>query len=325
MLFPGDRIERIPAPIAVKSVSNTSHSRLPSRAFNGKLSAVSPGQQETLSNCVSSDSGSTRVREHTGCGMVRLISLAILALVRRCLSDQRTWIQPIVSRAWNYLLDLRLKALCRTDSPDDPIELHESTRTLINMFSKNSYFDRSVLLMLIALEALLFYTFYYREIAWYPPQYFDQTAFLTESYRLQERIHEDGLGTLWMAMTRQGAPNGWLLHIEGALSGLFFGGGRLPQLLINFLAFATLQMVAFVTARAVWISRIYGYMVLGLILCLSTAWIPQGGLFDFRADLMAYCLYGIWACAILRSKLFLDRRRAIGCSLSVHSSWQIDF
>jgi hypothetical protein len=36
----------------------------------------------------------------------------------------------------------------------------------------------------------------------------------------------------------------WLLHIEGALSGLFFGGGRLPQLLINFLAFATLQMVA---------------------------------------------------------------------------------
>jgi hypothetical protein len=109
--------------------------------------------------------------------------------------------------------------------------------TLINMFSKNSYFDRTVLLMLIALEALLFYTFYYREIAWYPPQYFDQTAFLTESYRLQERIHEDGLGTLWMAVTRQGAPNGWLLHIEGALSGLFFGGGRLPQLLINFLAF----------------------------------------------------------------------------------------
>jgi hypothetical protein len=183
------------------------------------------------------------------------------------------------------------------------------------MFLKNSYFDRSVLLMLIALEALLFYTFYYREIAWYPPQYFDQTAFLTESYRLQERIHEDGLGVLWMAMTRQGAPNGWLLHIEGALSGLFFGGGRLPQLLINFLAFATLQMVAFVTARAIWASRIYGYMVLGLILCLTTAWIPQGGLFDFRADLLAYCLYGIWACAILRSKLFLDRRWAIGCSL----------
>jgi hypothetical protein len=47
-----------------------------------------------------------------------------------------------------------------------------------------------------------------------------------------------------MAMTRQGAPNGWLLHIEGAISGLFFGGGRLPQLLINFMASATLQIVA---------------------------------------------------------------------------------
>jgi hypothetical protein len=96
------------------------------------------------------------------------------------------------------------------------------SNTLINMFSKNSYFDRGVLLMLIALEALLFYTFYYREIAWYPPQYFDQTAFLTESYRLQERIHQDGFGTLWMAMTRQGAPK-WLApsHRRSTLRPIF--------------------------------------------------------------------------------------------------------
>jgi hypothetical protein len=55
-------------------------------------------------------------------------------------------------------------------------------------------------------------------------------------------------------------------------------------------------------------------MVLGLILCQTTAW-SVGGLFDFRLDFVAYCLYGLWACAVIRSKLFLDRRRAIGCGL----------
>jgi len=38
-------------------------------------------------------------------------------------------------------------------------------------------------------------------------------------------------------------------------------------------------------------------------------------MFDFIYDLIAYCLYGIWVCAVIRSKLFLDRRWAIGCGL----------
>jgi hypothetical protein len=32
-------------------------------------------------------------------------------------------------------------------------------------------------------------------------------------------------------------------------------------------------------------------------------------------DFSGYCLYGIWACAVIRSKLFLDRRWAIGSGL----------
>ena len=47
----------------------------------------------------------------------------------------------------------------------------------------------------------------------------------------------------------------------------------------------------------------------------STLWFWAGGLFDFRMDFFAYCLYGVWACAVIRSKLFLDRRWAIGCGL----------
>jgi len=183
------------------------------------------------------------------------------------------------------------------------------------MISTNGSFDRRVLLILIAIEAVVFCNFFFREIAWYPPQNFDQTYFLTEAYQLEDRVFSKGIGELWKALWRKGNPSGVLLPIEGAFSGLLFGGTRLPQLCILFIAFSTLQLVAFATARAVWNRRAYGYMVLGLILCQTTAWFWAGGLFDFRLDFVAYCLYGIWACAVVRSKLFLDRRWAIGCGL----------
>ena len=56
------------------------------------------------------------------------------------------------------------------------------------MMTEGNRFDRKVLLGLIILEALLFSSFYIREVAWYPPDNFDQASYLTETYRLQERI-----------------------------------------------------------------------------------------------------------------------------------------
>jgi hypothetical protein len=183
------------------------------------------------------------------------------------------------------------------------------------MISTKSFLDRMVFLILITVESILFCNFFSREIAGYPPQNFDQTSFLTEAYQLEERVSSKGIGELWHALWRKDNPTGVLLPIEGAVSGLTFGGARLPQLSILFIAFGTLQLVAFETARAVWNRRAYGYMVLGLILTQTTTWSEVGGLFDFRLDFVAYCLYGIWACAVVRSKLFLDRRWAIWCAL----------
>jgi hypothetical protein len=183
------------------------------------------------------------------------------------------------------------------------------------MISNKNFLDRTAFLILIAVEAVLFCNFFFREIAGYSPQNFDQTSFLTEAYQLEERVSSKGIGELWSALWRKDNPNGVLLHIEGAVFGLTFGGTRLPQLSILFIAFSALQLIAFETARAVWNRRAYGYMVLGLILAQTTTWSEVGGLFDFRLDFVAYCLYGIWACAVVRSKLFLDRRWAIWCGL----------
>jgi hypothetical protein len=183
------------------------------------------------------------------------------------------------------------------------------------MNSTGKWFDRIILLLLIAVQAVLCYNFYVREIAWYPPANFDQTGYLTTSYFIEDGVRHKGFIELARAIGNRGHPTGVALPIEGALFGLIFGGARLPQLLVIFLAFCALQVFAFTTARAVWNSRAHGYMLLGLILCQTTAWYWAGGLFDFRFDFVAYCLYGIWVCAALRSRLFLDRKWAIACGL----------
>jgi hypothetical protein len=176
-------------------------------------------------------------------------------------------------------------------------------------------FDRRLLFILIALEAVVFFNFYYREVAWYPAQHYDQNAYLFQAYELDERVFSKSLGAFFTALRSNENPSGLLLPIEGALAGLLIGGTRLPQLLVLFISFCALQVFAFATAQAVWGRRAYGYLLLGLILCQTTAWSFAGGLFDFRMDFVAYCLYGIWTCAVVRSNLFLERRWAIGCGL----------
>jgi hypothetical protein len=183
------------------------------------------------------------------------------------------------------------------------------------MMPEKNRFDRTVLLILIVLEALLFSSFYMREVAWYPPDNFDQASYLIETYRLQERILTHGLGQVWKFLWSRGHAAGVLFPIEGALAGIIIGGTRLPQLCVLFIGFCALQVAAFTTARAVWERRDYGFIALGLILSQITLWFSPGGLFDFRMDFLAYCLYGVWACAVIRSQLFLDRYWSLGCGL----------
>jgi hypothetical protein len=184
------------------------------------------------------------------------------------------------------------------------------------MISEKNRFDRTILLGLIVLEALLFSSFYVREVAWYPPDNFDQASYLIETYQLQERVFGHGLGQLWHAFWSRGHAAGVLFPIEGALAGIIIGGTRLPQLCVLFLGFCGLQIAAFTVARSVWKRRAYGYLALGLVLSEITLWFWEGGgLFDFRIDFLAYCLYGIWVCAVIRSQLFLHRNWSLGCGL----------
>src|SRR4029077_7842275 len=164
--------------------------------------------------------------------------------------------------------------------------------------SKIRWRDRKLLWILIIAEAVLFWAFYAREIAPYPPQNYDQAVYLTQTYALQEQVSTKGLGEFWRELWRNDHASSLALPIEGAFFGLVLGGARLPQQCVLLVAFCALQIFAFTTARIVFRDRVYGWIALGLILSETTLSFWAGGLFDFRLDFLAYCLYGIWACAV---------------------------
>jgi hypothetical protein len=177
--------------------------------------------------------------------------------------------------------------------------------------------DQAFVAALLILEALFFHKYYVREVAWDVAENNDQAVFLQCSYRIQDDVRHHGPAALGRDLLdpdlRTG--NGWIFPFEGAISALIFGGARLPRLAINFAAFAALQWVAFFTARRVWNRRAFGYAMLGLILSENSPWLFAGGMFDFRMDFLAYCLYGIWACAGLMSGIFLKRRWVVAAAL----------
>jgi hypothetical protein len=183
------------------------------------------------------------------------------------------------------------------------------------MIPNHYQFDRRIFWMLLVFEATLFYSFYVREIKWHSPEYFDQDLYLTQAYRLEEQVLWNGPRALWDDLCSDQHLSGVALPIEGAILGLVFGGTRLPELGVLFVSFCALQAVAFGMSAVVWGHRAFRYAILGLILSQTTLWFIAGGMFDFRIDFLAYCVYGIWACAVLRSKLFLNRSWSLGCGL----------
>ena len=89
------------------------------------------------------------------------------------------------------------------------------------------------------------------------------------------------------------------LSLEGAVMALIFGGSRLPRLFVNFALLCLAQIVVFETMRTQTGRSIYGFAAIGLLLSQAFLFQPAGGLFDFRLDFAAACLYGIWLCSLL--------------------------
>lgn len=164
-------------------------------------------------------------------------------------------------------------------------------------------------------EASIYCGFYNREIVWNLPDFTDQAGFLTVTYGLVERIGMRGWPALVEALTQPVLPTGVLLPVTGALAVGLTGAGRLAALSLNFFAFVGLQALTFHTVRVKTASIPLAYASVALLLCQGVMWFYAGGLFDFRIDFIAYCLFGMWVCAVLLSGSFLHWRWTIIASI----------
>lgn len=171
------------------------------------------------------------------------------------------------------------------------------------------------ILVLLAVQFGLWRQFCLREVTWAYPSNFDQLAYLEQSYQTYDRILQHGLVTgleEGMGMKFGHLPMnaaGATLHLQAALLYLVAGPSRLAALSLNFIYWAAFQLALVGTLR--WLTGRWGatFLGLGLLLTLISPFFPTGGsLFDFRLDFIAFCLFGIFICAVIRSNLFADWR-----------------
>ena len=168
--------------------------------------------------------------------------------------------------------------------------------------------------VLLLLEFLFFIGYAEREIVWAYPNNHDQAQYLFHTYSLYTDHLSNGIAA-WIKYLKDPPSQGILFPVQGFLLCLLFGATRMACLGVNFLLFAALQAFLLYTVR--WLTQDIwlGFIGVGLLLSQVSAFFWAGGLFDYRIDFSAYCLYGIWILVVLRSGVFSDTGWTVGAGL----------
>src|SRR5260370_1932750 len=88
--------------------------------------------------------------------------------------------------------------------------------------------------LLLLAQWQLFCAFVRREVVGFPPPYFDQTAFLTQSYQAYETFLAKGFLGGIRPILKTPSANGVLLPLQPAILPLFFGVSRSTALSLTF-------------------------------------------------------------------------------------------
>jgi hypothetical protein len=170
------------------------------------------------------------------------------------------------------------------------------------VLSKNNL----VLIALFVVEIFVFRSQFKEQIDPYYPLAFDQTSFFLLTYNLVEGFFLKG----WGAFGSQFGSNatGATFPMQAAFLALIGGVSRASMLALNLVYFLLLQSVLFWTVRNKTRGLPSGWIAISLVLSLSSVFNVAGGIYDFRIDFSAMCLYGMWICALLNSNSFTDIR-----------------
>jgi hypothetical protein len=107
-----------------------------------------------------------------------------------------------------------------------------------------------------------------------------------------------------------------LLPIEASLLSLLLGPSRLTALTVNFLHFALLQVALVWVLRATGKRWSVAFLAVGLLLTAAAPFRWAGGIMDFRLDFSALCVFGIFACVLVRTDLFAHRGWSVAAGLA---------
>ena len=168
--------------------------------------------------------------------------------------------------------------------------------------------SRFGLWLLLALQLGLFSQYAQREILWAYPGMFDQATYLVMDYTLYRDVLQSGIVPALGHFLQQSHPTGVMMPLQDAALHFFIGPGRMPDLLLNFGYFALLEGVLFHTVRWLTGRPVLGWVACGLLMMQQTAFVEAGGMFDCRIDFIAYCLYGVFVCLLVRSDGLREKR-----------------
>jgi hypothetical protein len=177
-------------------------------------------------------------------------------------------------------------------------------------------------LALFVAEAVIFYVHVARDVApFYPPK-FDQPVYYLGTYDLIGAVHTKGLMALMDELLRPSNATGTIFVLQGALLALIGGENRTAILSINLVHLFVLQAVLFYVIRSRTGRIDFAWVGMALLLTAHTLFNVAGGIYDYRMDFSAFCLYGICTCLIVWSGSFRHTGRifvvALACIFLVY-------
>lgn len=172
------------------------------------------------------------------------------------------------------------------------------------------------LFVLFAVEAAVFYGQLSVQITPFYPMNFDQAGYIDQVYSLYLSFVDHGWSYLFAfpfvlknaGEVSIGAGTGVGLLMQGVLAAIVGGPGRASLLTLNLIYFYALQVALFVAIGVRTRNTNFSWLAIALLIASVSIFSPAGGIFDFRFDFSAFCLYGVWASLIVSSQVFRDTR-----------------
>ena len=160
---------------------------------------------------------------------------------------------------------------------------------------------------LLVVETAVFYWTFMHNVAPFYPINSDQTSYYLDTYRI--------IANGWPAVVDEFIfgrhATGVGLTVQGAILGLLFGANRAVIASLNLAYFLVLQLVLFSVIFARTRSLHLSWLGIAFLISCQTIFNAAGGIYDFRIDFCALCLYGIWVCSILWSEVFRHARESL--------------